>query len=231
MIIVLVVLVPIAAIAAWWLSRQGLATEPWLDEGASGDILSRAASPASPARIGLGVFLAVVASLFALLAAAYLMRMTETDWRPLPAPQILWFNTGALIASSAALQYAASRAQPYRLEAGLIAAAIFALAFLLGQLSAWRQLSVAGYFAATNPANAFFYLLTGLHGLHLIGGLAALARTADTAWRRLDDEAARQSVELCAIYWHFMLFVWIVIFALLTGWGDDFAVICRKLLA
>ncbi|MBI1868130.1 MAG: cytochrome c oxidase subunit 3 [Methylocystis sp.] len=233
MSVIIVFLALVAATAAWWLSRQGLTMQPWLQEGASSAFPGAAAS-APAAKIGLAVFLAVVGALFALLISAYLMRMDAPDWRVLPAPRILWLNTGALIASSVALQYARSAARAAatdHLRASLGAAAVLALAFLVGQLSAWRQLNAAGFFAASNPANAFFYLLTGVHGLHLAGGLTALARTAAKAWRHTDGSALRQSVELCAIYWHFMLFVWVVIFALLTGWGDDFAVICRKLLA
>ena len=93
--------------------------------------------------------------------------------------------------------------------------ALLALAFLAGQLLAWRQLDAAGYFLASNPANSFFYLLTAVHGLHVLGGLVALARAAGKVWRGEDADRVRLSVELCAIYWHFLLFVWLVLFALL----------------
>ena len=113
---------------------------------------------------------------------------------------------------------------------GLIFGGLFALAFLAGQLLAWRQLDAAGYFLAANPANAFFYLLTGVHGLHLLGGLVALGMTAAKAWRGFEVDQVRLSVRLCAIYWHFLLAVWLVLFGLLTPWVGDFAVICRGLL-
>ena len=84
---------------------------------------------------------------------------------------------------------------------------------------------------AANPANSFFYLITGLHGLHIVGGLVALGRTTDRAWTpRSRTERLRLSVELCAMYWHFLLFVWLVLFVLLTGWAGDFIDICRQLL-
>jgi cytochrome c oxidase subunit 3 len=139
----------------------------------------------------------------------------------LPAPKLLWFNTGALILSSVALQYAYVAARRGRMEGvgdGVILGGLFALTFLAGQLLAWRQLNAAGYFLAANPGNAFFYLFTGVHGLHLLGGLVALAMTADKVWRGFE------------LNWHFLLALWLVLFSLLTPWVGDFAVICRGLL-
>lgn len=231
MSITLILLAVIGAIAAWWLSQQRLTSKPWLEVGAIDDFQS--ASPVPAATIGLGVFLTVVVTLFALLISAYFMRMQVADWAQMPAPQLLWFNTGLLILSSVALQYsqvAARRGQMDDVEGGLVAGGLFAFAFLVGQLLAWQQLNAAGYFLANNPANAFFYLLTGLHGLHLLGGLVALALTADKVWRGFEPGQVRLSVRLCAIYWHFLLALWLVLFTLLTPWVGDFAVICRQLL-
>ena len=168
-----------------------------------------------------------------LFISAYFMRMQVADWVQLPAPKLLWFNTGALILSSVALQYAQVAARRGRMEDvgdGLIVGGLFAVTFLLGQLFAWRQLNAAGYFLAANPGNAFFYLFTGVHGLHLLGGLVALGRTANKVWRGFDLNQVRLSVRLCALYWHFLLALWLVLFSLLTPWIGDFAVICRGLL-
>jgi cytochrome c oxidase subunit 3 len=110
---------------------------------------------------------------------------------------------------------AARRGRVEGMRAGLLAGGALALAFLAGQLAAWRQLDAAGYFLASNPANSFFYLITAVHGLHMLGGLAALGRTAGRMWNGQDAAKLRLSVELCAIYWHFLLLVWLVLFALL----------------
>ena len=209
----------VALIAAWWLAQQRIATKPWLEEGPSADLRTISASPLPAAKVGLAVFLAVVGSLFALFTLAYTMRMHMGDWRALPVPTLLWINTGALVLSSVALhqaQVAAGRDETKRLRAGLLAGAGLTLAFLGGQLLAWRQLIEAGYFAASNPANAFFYLLTAAHGLHLLGGLVALGRTtAKILAGDREPKAAWLSVELCAMYWHFLLLVWLVLFGLL----------------
>jgi cytochrome c oxidase subunit III len=209
----------VALIAAWWLTQQRIATKPWLEEGPNADLRSLDVSQIPKAKIGLAVFLAVVGSLFALFTLAYSMRMHMGDWRPLPMPTLLWINTGVLVLSSVALhraQVAAGRREAKRMKLGLLAGGGLTLAFLGGQLLAWRQMIEAGYFAASNPANAFFYLLTAVHGLHLLGGMVALGRTTvKTRAGGREPESTRLSVELCAMYWHFLLLVWLVLFGLL----------------
>jgi len=229
-ITILFLLVPIAVIVAWWLSQQRLTAKPWLEVGAIGEVTDTGASSLPTAIIGLGVFLAVVTSLFMLFISAYLMRMQVADWAEMPTPKVLWFNTGLLILSSVALQYAQVAARKGRMEGvgdGLIVGGLFAFAFLIGQLFAWQQLNAAGYFLAANPANAFFYLLTGLHGLHLLGGLVVLLVTIDKVWRGCELGQVRLSVKLCAVYWHYLLLLWLVLFTLLTPWVGDFAAFCR----
>jgi cytochrome c oxidase subunit 3 len=224
----------IAAIVGWWLSHQRLTAKPWLEEGLIADFREQSTSSPPPAKIGLGVFLAVVGSLFALFISAYSMRMNMVDWRALPVPRLLWFNTGALVLSSVALQWAYVAAHRNNMDGvivGLGAGGAFAVTFLVGQLLAWQQLSAAGYFLASNPANAFFYLITAAHGLHLMGGLVALGRTTAKVLRGAEMTQVRLSVELCTIYWHFLLLVWLVLLGLLTGWTDDFVDICRRLLS
>jgi cytochrome c oxidase subunit 3 len=224
----------LAAIAGWWLSHQRLGAKPWLEQGVTVDLREEGTPSLPAAKIGLGVFLAVVGSLFALFISAYSMRMNMVDWRALPVPSLLWFNTGVLILSSVALQWAYMAARRNDIDGaiiGLCAGGASAVTFLVGQLLAWRQLGAAGYFLASNPANSFFYLITALHGLHLIGGLVALGRTTAKVWRGAAMIQVRLSVELCAIYWHFLLLVWLVLLGLLTGWTDSFIDICRQLLS
>lgn len=231
---ILLFLAVIAAIAGWWLSQQRLTSKPWLEHGVIGE-LAPGTTPLPTAKIGLGVFLAVVGALFALFFSAYLMRMEFSDWQPLPIPRLLWLNTGILVLSSVALQcavIAARRRQLDLVRLGLVTGGITTLGFLAGQLLAWRELSAVGYLVTSNPANSFFYLITGLHGLHIVGGLVALGRTIVRAWGEEENLARlRLSMELCASYWHFLLLVWLFVFALLAGWANDFIEICRQLLS
>lgn len=224
----------IASVAGMWLWRQGVMQSPWLEEGEVANYSGPSLSPPPAAKVGLGVFLAVAGCLFSLMIAAYFMRMDSPDWRTLPMPAILWFNTLALVASSVAIQmaqFAASRGQHERLRGWLAVSGILAATFLLGQIVAWSELVASGLYASDNPAYAFFYLLTGVHALHLIGGLVALVRTTVNAWKLPLSVALKTNVELCAIYWHFLLFVWLLLLAMLTGRADAFGAICRRLLA
>lgn len=241
MTIVLAFLAILIGIAAWWLSTQRIMSKPWLEIGVIDE--PPAARPPPTAKIGLGVFLAVAGVLFALSISAYSMRLQAADWWPLPVPRLLWFNTGLLILASAALEWAKAQSRHANLDGvrfGLIGAGIFTLAFVIGQLVVWRELVGEGYFLASNPANAFFYLMTGLHGLHVLGGLVALSRVTFRAFGadevrgdKIPGERGRLrlGVELCAIYWHFLLVVWLVLFALIAGWAGDFFEICRQVLS
>ena len=228
----------IAVIAGWWLSGQRLAAKPWLEEGPIGEFTGSGAIALPPAKIGLGVFLAVAGCLFTLVISAYSVRQNLADWRALPLPKLLWFNTGVLVLSSVALQWALMAVRRNDLEGvivGLLAGGISAVVFLVGQLLAWQQLRVAGYFVGSNPANSFFYLITAVHGLHVTGGMVALGRTTARVWRGAKTQVkmtqVRLSVELCAMYWHFLLLVWLVLLGVLTGWTDNFIDICRQLLS
>jgi cytochrome c oxidase subunit 3 len=130
----------------------------------------------------------------------------------------LWANTAILILSSVFFQrarLAARREQMDRVAVGLLAAGFFSFAFLAGQLTVWKQLADAGYFLTTNPANSFFYLLTTVHGLHLLGGLVAWGRTTAKVWDQVEPAKVSLSVGLCAAYWHFLLIAWLAFFYLL----------------
>lgn len=202
-----------------------LMEKPW--EPATGPVVALHAGRSfhlPPAALALRVFLAVVTVLFSLLVVAYAERMVFEDWRPTPRQWLLWVNTGALIVSSVAFQWAVLSFRRGRLDearAALLAAGLFAALFLLGQVSAWRQLSGLVAFDMTNPAIAFFYMITALHALHLLGGLLAWGRTVGELWRAPDAPKTALRLRLCASYWHFLLALWLVLFGLLFAGNDN----------
>ena len=205
-------------IIVWWLLRQTLHVAPWVEQRPGASARGDGALPMPTVKVGLGVFLAVATSLFALSISAYHMRMMEQDWTHLELPRVLWLNGLLLILASVAMQLTLVAGRRRRLGSvrmGLVAGGVFTWAFLAGQVSAWRQLQAAGHFTAANPAYAFFLLLVTLHAIHLLGGLWVWARTTLRAFRSVDVSTVRLSVELCAAYWHFLLAVWAVLFTVL----------------
>jgi cytochrome c oxidase subunit 3 len=220
-------------VIVWLMLVRRLTTRSWERHGSSvhvrharGDV-GEVTVP--PARIALWVFLGVLTSLFGLFMSAYFIRMGHghgavhgiSDWHPVSKPPILWFDTAMLLCSSAAMQ-AARRAvglnQRARVRGYLLAGGAFALLFLSGQLVAWHQLHESGYGVTSGPAGAFFYVLTGVHGLHLLGGLGVWLKTMiRMRTRAVELIEVRLSIELCTVYWHFLLLVWLVMFALLLS--------------
>ncbi len=171
-----------------------------------------------PARLAVWIVLATVIMLFAAFSSALLIRRTAADWLPIALPPVLWLNTALIVAASLTLERAKA-AEGKRTVRWLLAAAVLSLLFLGGQLAAWQALVRQGVYVPTNPHSSFFYILTGLHGLHLLGGLAFLGWAAV---RAVGGPALRQavsireSVSLCATYWHFLGGLWIYLFAVLS---------------
>lgn len=174
-------------------------------------------------QLALWWFMGVVGSLFALMLAAYVMRMSLGDWRPLPPVNALWINTGMLVAACIVMQSAASQARRGELRRSRRdwrAAGVLALAFVGGQIWVWHDLVARHYGVSGNPANSFFFLLTGLHALHLLGGLVAWACLAP---RRITHAVRARRLSLSAQYWHFLLALWIVLFAAIVNLTPEIA--------
>lgn len=220
MTVTLVFLAVIMATVIGWLLKQTFNTQPWVSNAVD-DEVSGASLDSNAKTIGLTTFLAVATSLFALFISAYTMRMSLAgDWVPLTDPQLLWVNTGLLVLSSVAYHWTRNMAvagRGERLKPGLLLAGAFALLFLAGQLLAWSKLAAAGQTVSGNPANAFFYLLTALHGAHLLGGIWVWARSLTRVFGGASAASVRLSVELCTVYWHYLLLVWLVLFVLLLS--------------
>lgn len=219
MYITLIFLGIIMATVITWLLRQTFNTQPWVSAPAD-DEISGASMNTNNKAVALTTFLAVATSIFALFISAYTIRMDEPDWRPVAEPMLLWANTAILILASIAYHLtrnAAVNGETSNLKSGLAISGGLTILFLLGQMVAWGQMNAAGYHLDTNVANAFFYLLTAVHGLHMLGGLWVWARSSLKVWTGADADSVRLSIELCTVYWHFLLLVWIVLFGMLLS--------------
>jgi cytochrome c oxidase subunit III len=175
-----------------------------------------------PASTGIWVVLASITMTFAAFTSALIVRQGgATDWRHLTLPPILYLNTLVLIASSVTLEKARRRLGTYmagpRDQTNLPSQWLYVtlglgLLFVAGQYIAWLQLRAQGLFLATNPNSSFFYVLTGIHAIHVTGGLGGLARLI----RRLNKSVLRKStLDATSHYWHFMGALWVYLLLLL----------------
>ncbi len=217
----------LTAITVWWLLIQRLKDKPWTKQGVVPT--SQETVTSSAPKVGLWVFLAVVSSLFGLFASAYSMRMVGHGglavWKALDEPNVLWINTLILVLASGAMQVARNRIDNDDVTGGrsyFLSAGVLTVVFLAGQVFAWQQARATNDLGADSPAFAFFVLLTALHGLHMVGGLFVLGRTTRRIFR-VDASSVvarsriRLSVQLCTTYWHWLLLVWLGVFALLLS--------------
>jgi cytochrome c oxidase subunit 3 len=172
-----------------------------------------------PQKVALWFLLGVVGVMFGLFITAYYVRMELPDWRPMPESNLLWLNTGLLFAASIVLQVLHARlrrGQAAHVRILLVLGAVLTLAFVYGQTEVWQIMRAAGYYMYNNPANSFFYVLTGIHALHILGGLYVWLRAGLRVLQGQPVTSIALSVELCALYWHFLLLVWLVLFALMS---------------
>ena len=224
-----VVIALLTAITVWWFLVQRLLDKPWTQQGVLPT--SQEGITSSAPKVGLWVFLAVVSSFFGLFSSAYLMRMHHsagsTHWQPLNEPGILWINTVVLVLASVAIQIARTRAD--RNDFAGVRGYFTAGGVLTLAVPRWTAHRLAcsseppDFTAPVIRPTAFFILLTGLHGLHLVGGLFVLSRTATRVWRGVERQSVvarsqiRTSVQLCTLYWHWLLLIWLGLFALLLS--------------
>jgi len=175
-------------------------------------------------RTGIWVALAAIGMSFAALTSAlYVREGAATDWHHIVLPSILWFNTLALIASSVTLELARHRVAAFMRKQEtnpapsllwLSTTLLLGLVFVVGQYLAWLKLRAQGLYLPTNPNSSFFYLFTGVHAIHVLGGLGGLSRVIvkflHPAW-----PLRRSTMDATSYYWHFMGVLWIYLLFLL----------------
>ena len=177
------------------------------------------------ASTALWLFMGVASTFFSLFVVAYGMRMDAPDWSPIALPPQLWISTALLMVGSVLMQRAGAAAAagvPRAMRVLLIGGGATAAAFVGSQLLAWQALIDQRVLLAGNPAASFFYVLTALHGLHVLGGLVAWSISAQAlSLPAADLPSAAWRIRLCARYWHFLLAVWVALYFILAQLTPD----------
>ncbi len=181
--------------------------------------------------VGLWVFIGVATTLFSLFITAYIMRMSSADAAAIVMPRQLWLSTALLIVGSVLLQRAGTTAGAAEVATSrrfMLSGGACALAFLAAQWWAWEALLAIQVTPVGNPGGSFFFLLTAMHGLHVIGGLIGFAMAARAIWGDAGPQGSARRIVLVARYWHFLLLVWVALFATFTWITPEVArIICR----
>ena len=191
-----------------------------------GDAFREPDARANRYRIGMWVALASIAMMFTSLSSAYIVRAgSANDWIPIAMPRVLLVSTALILISSVTLEIARrslKRSLDNVYTKYVLLTALLGIGFLASQLIAWRQLAAQGVYVASHPHSSFFYLLTGAHAVHLVGGLLALLFLWIRSRRQFVEPALvtrrQATADAVTIYWHFMDGLWIYLFLLLFLW-------------
>jgi len=199
---------------------ETLAQKPWLPSQEKKDNLHTGKSfEFDSSRVALICFLGSITALFSLFFVAYVGRMAYGDWRILPEPPLLWINTAVLVISSFLFQKAKNLSNKFMFKNAkyyLMAAGLSAILFIAGQFKVWNELTSYGYFVDSNASFAFFYMLTGLHMFHMLGGLVVWTWSMSQIYKTdLSYRKLKSTIGSTAIYWHYLLAIWLVLFCIL----------------
>ncbi|NQY86599.1 MAG: cytochrome c oxidase subunit 3 [Colwellia sp.] len=221
---------------------KSLQEKPWLPItlAQQTSLAYYASDKESAASTALRFFLAVITVIFLLFTITFLQRTQSFDfqalsgepWLPFTNAYMLWQNSAYLLLASISIILAkkfAKQQSLYAIIISLTATASFTLLFINGQVQVWQQLNQSGFYIYTNPANSYYFLLTGVHALHIIGGVLVFMRCIWLFSFNLSYQQLASRLKLCAIYWHYLFFIWLFLFFLLTSDANTFkniALIC-----
>jgi cytochrome c oxidase subunit 3 len=182
-----------------------------------------APAPLGTGRLGIKVLILALSMLFAASIVGYMViRLRAPAWPPPGVPRLpgtLWISTLIIVISSVTMQTAVRAAREGRrlaLRVAMLLTTLLGVAFLISQTLNWFALAAANLTARTNLYGFTFFMLTGLHAAHVFGGVIPLVVVSAGAWRGRYSAAFHPGVEYCALYWHFLAVVWVVLFALLV---------------
>lgn len=174
-----------------------------------------------PKKFALWLFCVTVFMLFAAWSSAYIVKRGEPGWSSFDLPRQFWVNTWIILLSSVSLvwaQFSAKRDELEKVKVGITITAILGVAFVVGQFIAYGKMIDMNYHftgMGSNTSSSFIYVITGVHMLHLAGGLVVLVVTLVDTYRFKIHSKNMVQLEMCATYWHFLGVLWLYLFLFL----------------
>ena len=172
----------------------------------------------NPKIFTMWLFIVSIVMLFAAFTSAYLVRKAEGNWVEFKLPDLFYYSTGVLMASSISMHaalIAAKKDQFNALRLSISITFVLGLVFLAMQYYGWAQLVEMNVYFVGNPSGSFVYVFSGLHGLHLISGLVVLLVALVAAFRLRINAKALTQIKICSTYWHFLDALWVYLFIFL----------------
>jgi cytochrome c oxidase subunit 3 len=172
----------------------------------------------NPSKFIVWLFIVTIVMLFAALTSAYVVKQSEGSWLIFSLPGIFWITTAIILISSITMQMALKAAKNdnfNQIKIFLGITALLGLTFLIGQYQSWKQLVEMDVFFVGNPAGSFLYVLTGLHGIHIISGIIFILIVIISSFRLKVHSKRMLKIEMCTTYWHFLGGLWLYLFLFL----------------
>ncbi len=164
------------------------------------------------------LFIITIIMLFASQTSAYIVRRAEGNWTEFEIPLIFWYSSAVLIVSSIFMQFAlfaAKKDEFGKLKTFIFISFLLGIIFLVMQYLGWQNLQSQGIYLKGNPSGSFYYIITGLHGFHLITGLIVILFSFYSSFKMNIHSKNLIRLEVCSIYWHFLDLLWIYLFGFL----------------
>jgi cytochrome c oxidase subunit 3 len=183
-------------------------------------IVEEAKRPLSmhPKKFALWLFLVTIFMIFAALSSAYIVRQADGNWLLFDLPNLFFITTMVILVSSGTMHWAYLSVKKDNLETAKLAIGIttvLGIGFLIGQILAWGEMVKGNIHLVGNPSGSFVYVISGLHGLHIVGGLVFLLIVLVSLFQLKIHSKNLLRIEMCATYWHFLGGLWLYLFVFL----------------
>jgi cytochrome c oxidase subunit 3 len=172
----------------------------------------------NPKKFGMWLFLASVMMLFMSLTSAYIVRQAEGNWVYFDLPSLFYITSVIIVVSSVTIQwayFAAKKDNASTAKTMIAITSVLGVAFLAGQFFGWKQLVTNSIYLVGNPSGSFLYIITGLHGLHIISAVIFLLIMLSATFKGKAHSNNMTKMEMCTTYWHFLGGLWLYLFIFL----------------